>query len=219
MFSFSKGIKAPAAIVMPQKITANVATLSLNSNPENTISSKSAPETDIRTSSKPLETESPNAFTTDSNEIKQVEQRLNENKNRLKKYYGTVEQLNQSKIDVAFLFLAKKIWLTNAKSNEEKLLGQKAATLLPQVAQQARELYASSIEHIFVKNGMDVKAKALGKEKKQLRIVYALMSQPLVYKFQNEIKLNEQATAVGFSKLVYTNGFESELGQTWTVDL
>jgi hypothetical protein len=66
---------------------------------------------------------------------------------------------------------------------------------------------------------MDVKARALGKEKKQLRIVYALMSQPLVYKFQNEIKLNEQATKVGFSKLVYTNGFESRFGQTWTVDL
>lgn len=45
------------------------------------------------------------------------------------------------------------------------------------------------------------------------------MSQPLVYKFQNEIKLDEQAEKLGFTKLVYTNGFESALGQTWTVDL
>jgi hypothetical protein len=45
------------------------------------------------------------------------------------------------------------------------------------------------------------------------------MSQPLVYKFQNEIKVNEQASKLGFTKLVYTNGFESELGNTWTIDL
>jgi hypothetical protein len=115
--------------------------------------------------------------------------------------------------------VAKVTYGENGKSKEEKALGQKAAALIPQVSQQAREMYASSLEEIFVKNGMDVQVSARGNSKKQLRISYALMSQPLVYKFQNDIKVSEQAAPLGFTKLVYTNGFESSLGKTWTIDL
>jgi hypothetical protein len=65
-----------------------------------------------------------------------------------------------------------------------------------------------------VKSGMDAKVSATGANKTRLR-----MSQPLIYKFQNDIKLDEQARQFGFTRLEDTNGFDSELGRTWTVDL
>jgi hypothetical protein len=64
-----------------------------------------------------------------------------------------------------------------------------------------------------------IRVKAIGGGNKTLRLTYALMSKPLVYKFQNEIKLDEQARDAGFSKLVFTKGFDSSLGQTWTINL
>ena len=137
----------------------------------------------------------------------------------LKKYYATPEKVKQAKADILRLALVKVAYSENGTTKEEKALGRKAAALIPQVSQQAREMYTSSIEEIFIKNGMDVQVSARGADKKELRISYALMSQPLVYKFQNEIKISEQAAPLGFTKLVYTNGFESSLGKTWTIDL
>ena len=40
-------------------------------------------------------------------------------------------------------------------------------------------------------------------------------SYPLVYKFQNEMKINDQARVFGFKKIIYTDGYD----ETWTVDL
>jgi len=45
------------------------------------------------------------------------------------------------------------------------------------------------------------------------------MSQPLVYKFENQMKLDAQARKLGFSKIVYTNGLQRTVGKTWTIDL
>jgi hypothetical protein len=80
-------------------------------------------------------------------------------------------------------------------------------------------MYASALEETFVKNGFDMKVSAIGHDKTRLRITFALMSQPLIYKFQNEIKIADQARPLGFTSIVYTNGFDSSLGQTWTVKL
>lgn len=160
-----------------------------------------------------------NNIAIDIREVAAIEGRLKENAKSLKRYYGTTDQLGQATKDALHLIMMKVEYQNQGKSKEEKALGQKVAALLPLVSEQVREIYASSVEENFMKNGLDMKVRALGKEKKQLRITYALMSQPLVYKFQNEIKVNEQASKLGFTKLVYTNGFESELGNTWTIDL
>ncbi len=45
------------------------------------------------------------------------------------------------------------------------------------------------------------------------------MSQPLVYRFQNDMRLSEKAKTFGFDRLIYTNGFSSDLGSTWTINL
>jgi hypothetical protein len=157
-------------------------------------------------------------ISSDSMAVKQIAQRIKDKKELLKKYYATSEHVNEAATDALFL-AATKASYSKGTTNEEKDLYQLAFKLLPQAQQQVRELYASSLEEVFVKNGMDIKVRATGRDKNKLRIVYALMSQPLVYKFQNEVKLDEQAKNFGFSKLIYINGFESSLGETWTVDL
>lgn len=115
--------------------------------------------------------------------------------------------------------MLKVDYLDGGVTPEEKALGRKAAALGPKVETQARQIYASSLEETFVKSNIDAKVRTQGVDKKLLRVTYVLMSQPLVYRFQNELKLDEQARTFGFDRLVYSNGFESDLGKTWTVKL
>lgn len=151
--------------------------------------------------------------------IDKIDQCFKDNRESLKKYYSTPEKVQQAGLDIIQLTMIKVAYGENGKTKEESALGQRAATLIPQLSQQARVMYASSTEEVFMKNGMDVQVRAYGKDKKQLSISYVLMSQPLVYKFQNEIKINEQAASLGFTKLVFTNGLESILGKTWSIDI
>ena len=150
--------------------------------------------------------------------VAEIDQRLKENTERLKKYYASADQVKQASRDIIRLALIKGIY-AHSKENDQKSLSQRAGRLLPQIEQQVRLLYASFLMVNFVKNGIDAQVSATGKDKKRLRISYALMSQPLVYKFQNEIKIDRQAAPLGFTQIIYTNGFDGSLGNTWAVDL
>jgi hypothetical protein len=148
----------------------------------------------------------------------QARSRFTDNQAKLKKYYATPEQVKAAMDDHLGL-MAIALSRGMSKFKEDQKQAGEAQALALQVAAQAREMYASVVEEGFVKNGIDAKVRASGSSKERLTVTYALMSQPLVYKFQNEMKLNEQASGFGFKKLVYTNGFQSSLGETWSVDL
>lgn len=162
--------------------------------------------------------ESEGKLTSDDNQLKAIEKRINDLRTRMGKYYATPDDIKQTTQDVVLLTVAKTAY--NAPKNDtERRIHSKCSSLLPKAEVTLRNAYASSVENIFMQTGMDMRVKAVGSANKTLRLTYALMSKPLVYKFQNEIKLDEQAKAAGFIKLVFTNGFENSLGQTWTVDL
>mgnify|MGYP006890186188 CR=1 FL=1 len=146
--------------------------------------------------------------------VDEIEARLKDNAERLKKYYGTADQVKEATGDLIKLAVVKGLY-EKSSIKEEKSLSGRADSLIAKVSQQQRVLYASTAEEIFVKNGMDVRVSASGAKKDQLRLKYVLMSQPLVYKFQNEMKINEQARVFGFKKIIYTDGYD----ETWTVDL
>ncbi|MBP6750369.1 MAG: hypothetical protein KA144_12070 [Xanthomonadaceae bacterium] len=146
--------------------------------------------------------------------VAEIESRLKQNSDHLKKYYGTPEQVKQATGDLIKLAVVQGLY-EKSGNREEKKLGTKAGNLIPSVSQQQRTIYASASEEIFVKSGMDVNVSATGKKKEQLRLKYVLMSQPLVYKFQNELKLPEQARALGFKKIIYSDGYN----ESWNVDL
>ena len=146
--------------------------------------------------------------------VDEIESRLKENAERLKKYYGTADQVKEATADLIKLAVVKGLY-GESQVKEEKILSSRADSLITKVSQHQRALYASTAEEIFVKNGMDVKVTASGAKKDQLRLKYVLMSQPLVYKFQNEMKINDQARVFGFKKIIYSDGYD----ETWTVDL
>lgn len=157
-------------------------------------------------------------LTSDENFMKSMEKKMNEVRRKLKKYYGTADDIRELNQNVALLTVAKAAY-ANSTEPSQKRIYSKISALLPKIESTLRDTYASSIEEIFVKNGMDIRVNAVGDGKKTLRLKYALMSQPLIYKFQNEVNLDTQAKAIGFKKIVYTNGFESDLGSIWTVKL
>jgi len=146
--------------------------------------------------------------------VEKIESRLKENAERLKKYYGTTDQIKAATADLIKLAVVKGLY-EKSSVKEERSLSGRADSLIARVSQQQRTLYASTVEEIFVKNGMDVRVSASGAKKDQLRLKYVLMSQPLVYKFQNEMKISEQAKIFGFKKIIYTDGYD----ETWIVDL
>ena len=45
------------------------------------------------------------------------------------------------------------------------------------------------------------------------------MSNVFVYKLRNDGGIENIAKEVGFNKIIFTNGFQSSLGQSWTINL
>ena len=150
--------------------------------------------------------------------ITDIEVHLKEHRESLRKFYGSASQVNQSSQDLMRLTIIA-VEAKQSKDKEDVALAERANALVTQVAQQTRILYASSMEENFIKAGLDAKISADGAQRDQLTVRYALMSKPLVYKFQNEMNLDDQARKFGFKRVVYTNGFESSLGKTWSINL
>ena len=154
-------------------------------------------------------------------EIKAIADRANEVKESLKEHYASQGELDEGVKNLSVLtrlsVLRKS--LADCKSKEEREVMTKAKSLYSVVDRQIRQMYASTREENFMKSGLNVKVIATGKDNKTLKITFALMSQPMVYKFQNEAKVPETASAFGFNKIIYTNGFQSSLGETWNIKL
>ena len=152
-------------------------------------------------------------------ELASIEKLLQEFEKSLRTYYGTPEQLTQAQGLIIRAASLKVLFVDQGTTQDEKAVGKLAQDLGRRAERLQREIYASTLEEGFVKAGLDVKVRVLGPAKDRLQLSYALMSQPLVYRFQNELKLPEKAKSFGFDRLIYTNGFSSDLGSTWTVDL
>ena len=146
--------------------------------------------------------------------VDEIEARVKANDLHLKKYYATPEQVRDATADLIKLGVVKGLY-DASKAKDEKKLSARAEALAAKVSMQQRTLYASTMEQIFVKSGLDIQVTAGGAKKDQLRLRYVLMSKPLVYKFQNEMKMDEQARAFGFKKLVFSDGYD----ETWTIEL
>ena len=154
----------------------------------------------------------------DSFTLSSIDSRFKENKKHLKNYYATVSEALEGNNDFITLEGITRNY-KHDETKEGKSLYKKSIILLAGVDNQRREMFASALEEGFMKDGLNITVKAVGGGQKTLRIKFSLMSQPLVYKFQNELKVSDNAKSAGFSKIIYTNGFESSLGDTWTIKL
>jgi hypothetical protein len=151
-----------------------------------------------------------------SNLLSQIEVRLKENAKSLGKFYGTPDQLARARQDINILADVFKFWYDDSmKSKEAKAIRQRADVLLNKVSEQARQIYASALENGFLKKDIEMTVGAIGKDKKQLRFSYALMSKSLAYQTQNS-EIIMQAAELGFTKVIYTN---SITGDSWTYNM
>ena len=155
----------------------------------------------------------------DLTRIANIEASVREVEQSLTKYYGTKKQLAELFQLGVTAAIIQASYQQDGKTQEHKNLSNKAAALGARIENVSRKVFASTLEEEFIKRGMNINVSATGADQKILRIKYALMSQPLVYKFQNELNLPTIARDRQFQKLIYTNGFDGSLGQTWTVDL
>lgn len=137
---------------------------------------------------------------------------------KLKKYYATTDDVKDLQKNVLLITIAKGFYL-NSKNKRSKKLYKKASSILPKMETTLRYAFASSLEESFMKIGMNIQTTVVGKTKKTLHLKYALMSQPVIYQLQNTANVTEYAKQFGFKKVIFTNGFESYLGETWTSNL
>jgi hypothetical protein len=148
-----------------------------------------------------------------------IESMVLEIEQSLKKYYGSksqLKELSQAVPTVAMIVLNHN---KNGATIEQKKLSSRAAALGKTIEIVTRKVFVSTLEEKFVANGMDVKISATGAANKLLQFKYPLMSKPLVYKLTNEMDLQDLARQRGFEKIIFTNGFKSSIGETWTVNL
>jgi len=137
-------------------------------------------------------------------DIDAIAQRIKDNKENLKTHYANKSMLEKANEDIKAL----------DGSDRKKTTKIRAA-----LEEQRREIYASILTEGAMDKGTGTHATAVGKGKKTLRIEWALMSESLAYRTQKEGVISETASMLGFNKIVYTNGFRSSLGSSWSYDL
>ena len=153
--------------------------------------------------------------------LKEISDRTKEISISMKTHYASQDQVDQGVKDLSLLtrlsMLKKSI--EDCVSKEERNVMTEANKLYPIVDAQCRAMYASSREQKFMDRGMNVRVSATGQGNKTLKIVYSLMSQPMVYQFQNNSEVPETASSFGFNKIIYTNGFQGSFDETWIINL
>jgi len=146
--------------------------------------------------------------------INTTEARLKEYRKKMQTHYPGEDWIQNLSSD-----LVKMVFIeTNYKDSKDKseiATSKKASSLIKQIAQLQRSVFASTMEQKMMEKGFNMDVKALGRTKTSLQLKFALMSKALVYNFRNEGNIDQTAKRLGFKKIIFTDGFDS----TWTVDL
>ena len=136
-----------------------------------------------------------------------IEDRFKQREQVLNGHYATPAMASDANNDADFLRI---VVMCKAESADEKSVQHHARELLLKVERQGRRLYASSLEHEFLRQGISATVTADGKDNRELRLSYPLMSKAAVYKMHNETALKSQARQLGFTKLLYSDGYSEE---------
>jgi hypothetical protein len=170
-------------------------------------------------STEQLAMERHNRLQIDKNAIELIEARIAENNKYLKKYYATSEQLDQCAKDILHSAALKVLYENQDQNSQERELSNRALATIGKVEPHCRKLYASKMEAGYMKLGFDISFETSGSQDRTLTVQYALMSRPIIYKFQSEMELDATAKKIGFNKIIYSNGFQGDLGKIWTIDI
>lgn len=78
-----------------------------------------------------------------------------------------------------------------------------------------RAAFAGTLERSYLSKGMDVTVTTGGSKNTTITLSYVLMGRPTVYQLANDDQFLFSLTSIGFTKVVFTDGYDS----TWRLDL
>ncbi|MDD5154305.1 MAG: hypothetical protein PHR03_06530 [Desulfovibrionales bacterium] len=151
---------------------------------------------------------------TDSEILAEIENRLNEYQRKLKGYYPNDDMLKTLSEDVVKLVILETGYTRPENETQKKTLA-KAKLLRLRVEVLKRDVYAQTLERAMLDKGFNTEVRAKGANKQVLEYKYALMSKALAHKLSNEGRTLESAKNMGFTKVIFTDGFNS----SWMYDL
>lgn len=96
-----------------------------------------------------------------------------------------------------------------------KKKAQADAIALAKLKLELRQRLARTTEEGFLKNGQSVTVSAVGKDKTDLQIEYALVSKAFTYQVQHQTEFIAACRDAGFKRIVLKDGFR----ETWTITL
>jgi len=98
-------------------------------------------------------------------------------------------------------------------AQQKERSANKAAALL-----LSRKDFAKNLETLLLDRGLNVDVTTQGSKSEVLRIKWALTSKVAAHELRKG-DIISSAKELGFKKVQLTNGFQSELGESWTWDL
>jgi hypothetical protein len=98
--------------------------------------------------------------------------------------------------------------IAGKQQSDEDLINSEAAASI-------REQYADTVERQMLAQGYDMTVRAEGTRKTTLRLQWVGMSRPVIYGYINDREVVRTLKAMGFKRVVFTDGFES----TWRYEV
>lgn len=152
--------------------------------------------------------------TTDESSINDTARFIKDTKKELTKYYpsdDTARSLGQHK--TAMVEIAARY--DGSKDKPLNALGAKAQSLFKELQTLARLVYAKGMEREMMDKGISMRISAYGANNTTLQVKYVLLTDAFVYQMRNKAHIDDQARALGFSKVVFTDGYDT----TYTMKL
>lgn len=151
---------------------------------------------------------------TDLEILAEIETKLKGYEKHVKDYYPDEDMLRTLNADSSALFVLEVGYAKPDNETQKKTLA-KAKTLRSKVDILRREVYAETVERAMLEKRINAEVEAKGTNKSTLQYKYALMSKATAYKMLEEGVIFETAKNLGFTKIIFTDGFRG----TWTVDI
>jgi len=150
------------------------------------------------------------------NKCNEIEKRIVEYRQGLKKYYPNEDMLTQLNNDIIAL-VAIQVYYEKSNNNNKikKDVYLKSKQLLPKVVFLRKLVFAKNLEGKMLEDGHDMTIDVKGKNGDILKFKWALMSRPFVYQIATKTNFLDNAKNCEFKKVIFTDGFDS----SWTYDL
>lgn len=140
-----------------------------------------------------------------------------DNVNQLKNLISKIPEASKQYVEAQALLKENQTIIAKIIAKDEKEKNKKAAAQAKMDAvleEDKRIKFASTAEYAFLDNRMNVTVTTLGKNNKQLKLKYSLMSKVFIHQVLKS-DFVQNVKKIGFTKIIFTDGYND----TYTLDL